>query len=58
MPPDGGGRGHFTTLAEMRAAILDHDRRISLMERALYSALTAEAVREARPKRRRRPKSE
>ncbi len=59
-PPDGGGKGHFTTLAEMRAAILDHDKRIALIERALYAALAAEAVKaEERPKRtRRRPKGE
>ncbi len=54
MPPDGGGKGHFTTIAEIRAAILDHDRRLALIERALYAALTAEAVKTAR---RRRPKT-
>jgi hypothetical protein len=52
---DGGGRGHFTTMSEIRAAILDHDRRLALLERALYSALTYEAVRKAT--RKRRPKS-
>jgi hypothetical protein len=40
MPPDGGGKGHFTTLAEIRAAIADHDRRLAMLEHALYSALT------------------
>lgn len=52
---DGGGRGHFTTMAEIRAAIVDHDRRLALIERALYAALTYEAVRKA--PRKRRPKS-
>jgi hypothetical protein len=52
---DGGGRGHFTSMAEIRAAILDHDRRLALIERALYAALTYEAVRKA--PRKRRPKS-
>jgi hypothetical protein len=50
------GRGHFTSMAEIRAAILDHDRRITLIERALYSALTYEAVKRAPRKRNRRPR--
>jgi hypothetical protein len=53
MPPDGGGKGHFTSMAEIRTALLDHDRRLALLERALYSALTDVAVKAAK---KRRPK--
>ncbi len=55
MPPDGGGRGHFTSMAEIRTAILDHERRLVLLERALFSALTDEAVRTAKKRRRTKP---
>jgi len=33
VPPDGGGRGHFTTVAELREAVTDHEKRIAAVER-------------------------
>jgi hypothetical protein len=56
--PDGGGKGHFTMLAEIQKAILDHDRRIALIERALYAALAAEAAKVAKKRRRPKPSGE
>jgi hypothetical protein len=32
-PPDGTGEGHFKTVAELRAAVADHERRLQLVER-------------------------
>lgn len=31
-PPDGTGEGHFKTVAELRAAVADHEKRIKAVE--------------------------
>lgn len=31
-PPDGTGEGHFKTVAELRAAVADHEKRIRAVE--------------------------
>lgn len=30
---DGGGRGHFASMKEIRAVLADHERRLKLVER-------------------------
>jgi len=52
---DGGGKGHFTTLAEVRAAVLDHGKRIAILERDVID-LTDEVVKRRARRRRRKPK--
>lgn len=50
--PDGGGRGHFSTIAELRAAVLDHERRLLAVERDVIQ-LSDLVVAKGRPKRKR-----
>jgi hypothetical protein len=51
--PDGGGKGHFTSMAEMREAIADHEKRLGLVERDVID-LTDMVATVRRPKRRKR----
>lgn len=53
--PDGGGRGHFTTLAEIRAAVADHEKRLRIVERDLLDVtdLAVQKARRTRPRRKR-----
>lgn len=52
---DGGGRGHFTTMAEIRAAVADHERRLLTVEVDL-GQLTDLVVKRRPRRRRRKPK--
>jgi len=55
MPPDGGGKGHFTTMAELREAVADHEKRLRIVEADLLD-LTDLAVKKRRTRpRRKRP---
>jgi len=53
--PDGGGKGHFTSMAEIRTALADHDRRLAAVERDVID-LTDEVVKRRARRRRRKPK--
>jgi hypothetical protein len=56
MPPDGaGGRGHFNTVAEMRAAVEDHEKRLRDVERDLLDL--TDLVMKPRRRRKRRTRS-
>jgi hypothetical protein len=55
MPPDGGGKGHFTTMAELRAAAEDHEKRLRDVERDLLDL--TDLVMKPRRRRKRRTRS-
>lgn len=50
---DGGGRGHFKTMAEIRTAVADHERRLAIAERDLLQ-LTDEVVKRRRVRKKRK----
>lgn len=54
--PDGGGRGHFATMAEMKLALDDHERRLLAVERDVIQLADLAVTGKGRPKRRRRSK--
>jgi len=55
VPPDGGGRGHFTTVAELKAAVADHGKRLAIAEKDI-AVLSAEVFGKRRPRRQKRPR--
>jgi len=56
VPPDGGGRGHFATIGELKATAADHERRLTIAEKDIAALAEEVFGKRRRVRRQKRPR--